>query len=97
MPDGLLDEMKFSKNLKAMSDREVIEFCAGEIYKVNLLYHRIEGTVYGTDCQSGLEDRMGMVEKEQKDNRKLIIAMWSFNGLILVSLLTLFITHLGGG
>jgi len=97
MPDELLDEMQFGKNLKGMSDREVIEFCTNEVYKVNSLLHKIENTVYGTNTVNGLKQHIDSAEKKQKDNRKLIIAMWSFNGLILMSLIGLFITRLGGG
>lgn len=94
MSDEILDEMDFKKNVISMSDRDLAEFSAIEVYKIRIMYLKMYEELFGTEELPGLKTRIIAVEKLGADNRRLILAIWAMNALIIAALIGLFVQHL---
>ena len=92
----VINELKFEETIKAMGDRQLLEFVARKALEASVIVQQLENDIYGTKDSPGLSYRVKILEKAVIGNRNLTLAMWAINVTLAGAVLTLLIRHMGG-
>ena len=93
------DSAEFENEIKTMGDRQLAEWSARELYKMNTICTTVQQhnvLLHGDpekEGDLGLAGRIDRTERKQKDNRSLIVAMWAVLAGLVASVMTLFFRH----
>ncbi len=80
--------------LKTQDGEKDVAKILNDVVAMKPMIEEIRTTIYHPE--TGLCSRVDSTERKQEDNRKLIFAMWTFTGILIVALITLLIKHVGG-